>query len=443
MNDQGPAPTTREDVRPDTGLHPGSLWNRDFVLLCVSSFIGSIGAQFGLLAIPWLALQLSGSPLALGALLGLEGMTRAALMLVGGAICDAYAPRPILLAGACINICLSILMATLIWTGTVQLWILFPIALVTGALSGFTIPASGSIVPAMVTQNHLQSANAIIMGSQQIIGIFGPVIAGMVIGFFDKALPGISVVFAISALTFIVSAASLTAIGRGKIQWLQTTTTGDWLTSLKNSIVSGVAYVTGNPELRFFTIGAGLANLLVIGPIIVGIPVLAAQRFSGGAQTFGLLLASLSAGGLTGFALAASLPKPGNTGIRVAMVSLMTAMAIMMTGLAFSQNVWLDAALLLFSGIGNGYLTVLILTRVQLATAADMQGRVMSIFMLAGAGAAPLSQVISGAIAQQDVTLLFCGAGALCLLLSAWIANHAALKTSARPSAADRAANAG
>ena len=48
-------------------------------------------------------------------------------------------------------------------------------------------------------------------------------------------------------------------------------------------------------------------NFLLIGPILVGIPVLADTRLPEGAVAFGLLMSAFSGGNLVGYLLAGSL----------------------------------------------------------------------------------------------------------------------------------------
>ncbi len=56
---------------------------RDFRLLFIGPAMSLLGDQFTLIATPWLTLQLTDDPLALGFVLALEGIPRAAIMLFG------------------------------------------------------------------------------------------------------------------------------------------------------------------------------------------------------------------------------------------------------------------------------------------------------------------------------------------------------------------------
>ena len=68
-----------------------------------------------------------------------------------------------------------------------------------------------------------------------------------------------------------------------------------------------------------------------------------------------------------------------------------------------------------FCGIGTGVVNTYGLSWLQRRTVSAMQGRVMSLVMLASMGLTPLSYAASGAIADFNLTLLFVIAGGMML----------------------------
>jgi MFS family permease len=80
---------------------------RDFRLLFAGVSTSLLGDQFALIATPWLVLQLTDDPLALGTVLALEGIPRALFMLFGGAITDRFSPLAIMLAIRCCSMCIG------------------------------------------------------------------------------------------------------------------------------------------------------------------------------------------------------------------------------------------------------------------------------------------------------------------------------------------------
>jgi hypothetical protein len=68
------------------------------------------------------------------------------------------------------------------------------------------------------------------------------------------------------------------------------------------------------------------------------------------------------------------------------------------------------------AGFSSGAVNTFGISWLQRRTDPAMQGRVMSLVMLASLGLVPVSYALSGAIADLNVTLLFVGSGALMLL---------------------------
>jgi MFS family permease len=182
---------------------------RDFRLLWLGGSISMLGSQFSLVALPWLVLQLTGDPLALGIVLALGGIPRAAFILLGGAIADRFSPRTILVLCDWINFVLSALLALLVFTGLMQVWMLYVFSLITGLLAGFVMPAASSVLPVLVPENDLQAANSISMGTQQLTAFAGPALAGLIIGAYSKSVEGVAVAFTVDAITFAICAIML------------------------------------------------------------------------------------------------------------------------------------------------------------------------------------------------------------------------------------------
>lgn len=172
----------------------------DFRLLFAGSTTSLLGDQFALIATPWLTLQLTGDPLALGTVLAVEGIPRAVLMLLGGAITDRLSPRRIMLIADIIRFILTSLMAAAVLMGAVQIWMLYAFGLAFGLVAGFAIPAENSIVPMIVEAQDLQAGNSLMMGVTQMVGFIGPTLAGIVIGQFADSSFGSGLAFPSSFL---------------------------------------------------------------------------------------------------------------------------------------------------------------------------------------------------------------------------------------------------
>jgi MFS family permease len=399
---------------------------RDFRLLFAGATTSLLGDQFALIATPWLVLRLTGDPLVLGFVLALEGIPRAAFMLLGGAVTDRISPRLLMLLSDLIRFALTVWMAFVVLTGTVQMWMLYAFGLGFGLVAGFAIPAENSIVPKLVEERDLQAGNSIIMGISQLVGFVGPTVAGILIGGFSRSFMGIGLAFALDAISFAVSAITLWLMhGGGRPERSGKTPEPE---SVWASIGAGVKYLWGDKALRLMFLVVTAVNFLIVGPLLVGIPVLADQRFSGSAVAFGLLMSAYAGGNLAGYLLAGSLPRPSGNAMRVFIILLLGAFGAVIGSLGFIRFVWLDFSLMLLLGVGNGYLSILLFTWMQTRTPREMLGRMMSILMFSNTGLVPIAQAISGAVSKWSVTALFGSAGALVMLLTLWTAFQPGLR---------------
>jgi MFS family permease len=401
---------------------------RDFRLLFSGAATSILGDQFALIATPWLVLKLTGDPLALGIVLALEGIPRAVFILLGGAITDRFSPRLIMLTADVIRFVLTVWMALVVFSGTVQMWMLYAFGLGFGLVAGFAIPAGNSIVPMLVKEQDLQAGNSAMMGVSQLVGFIGPTIAGILIGKFSQSPLGIGLAFSINAVSFAVSAVCLWAMhGGGRLQPAAAGSAEK--ESVWASILAGMKYLWEDKAMRLMFLVVTAVNFLFVGPLLVGIPVLADQRLPEGALAFGLLVSAYAGGNLVGYLLAGSLPRPTGKTMQVFLIALLAAFGLALGSFGFIRSTWLDFVLMLLLGLGNGYIAIILFTWIQLRTPKAMLGRMMSILMLSNTGLVPISQAISGAVSKWSLTMLFVGAGALVLLVTLWTIPQPELKT--------------
>ncbi|MCP4420908.1 MAG: MFS transporter [Chloroflexi bacterium] len=170
-------------------------------------------------------------------------------------------------------------------------------------------------------------------------------------------------------------------------------------------------------------------NFLFVGPILVGIPVLADQRLAEGALAFGLLMSAFAGGNLGGYLIAGSLPRPSGRVMRLLLIVLLAAFGAALALIGFISSMWIDFGLMLLLGLGNGYITIILFTWIQTRVPKTMLGRIMSLVTLSSIGLLPVSQAISGAVGTQNLTLLFVLAGSFILLMTGWTAVQPGLVT--------------
>jgi MFS family permease len=380
---------------------------RDFRLLFTGESISVLGDYFHFVALAWLTLQLTGSGLALGSVLMVAAIPRALFMLVGGALSDRWSPRSLMLYSNALRAVLVGVIAGLVLTGQIQLWHLYLMAAAFGVVDALFYPAINSILPMLVDEPTLAPANALMQGSQQLAGLIGPAIAGVVI-----ALVHTGPAFAIDAISFAVAATALLFVVGGR---RPAKASGEEHPNLLGSIRAGFGYAWGDPAVRSLLLLTAAFNFAFNGPLLVGLPFLADHVLGGGSATFGILLSAYGGGAVVG-AVAASRRVP-----RLGTIVLVTAtgMGVALGLIGVAPNIPTAFAMLAAIGIGAGFLNVHIISWLQGRTPAELRGRVMSIVMLGSIGLAPVSYALAGAIVDFGaVAVMYALAGAIVVAAS-------------------------
>jgi len=408
---------------------------RDFRLLFTGEGVSLLGDQFYFIALPWLVLQLSASTVVLGAVLALQGVPRAAFMLVGGAVSDRFSPRRVMIGSNVARLTLVALLGALVLGGAVHTWMLFVVAAAYGVADGFFYPAQSAIVPVLAATDQLSAANAFVQGLDQVAQAVGPVLAGLLIASLARGrvgLEGVGIALAIDAATFVVSIASLTlmrvdarAPRRGVVELVDGTVVGPVAegqadaapSALWDSIKEGLSYMWADPLLRVLLLLILAVNFLAVGPLLVGVPALADQRLPGGAQAYGAIMSAFGGGSLAGLAVAGVVRRPPARLIGHVLLGVCALFGVGIAVLGFAQS--LAAALVpaAFMGFAAGYLMVSFFTWVQARTPQRLMGRMMSLIIFASVGLVPVSQALSGAVASWSVTGLFVIAAVLLSLV--------------------------
>ena len=389
------------------------LRNRNFRLLWIGEGISLLGDQFYLIALPWLVLALTGDALAVGTVLAAAGIPRALFMLVGGALTDRFTPRRLMINSNLARMAVTAVLAALIATNLIQVWMLYALALLFGLADAFFFPAQTSIVPKLVDRNQLQAGNALIQGTAQLSLFVGPIVAGLLVSTLDggasRSTSGIALAIAIDSLSFIASVTALSLIKTENAG----ERAGNGKSGVLASIREGLLYVWHDPTLRMvFPITLGL-NILINGPFAVGIPVLARTRFSEGAAAFGLIMSLFGGGALLGTVLAGALPKPSRKWLGTISLSVISLMGVGLAVIGVAPTMTIAAAAGLLMGIANGYANINLISWLQQKVAPEMIGRVMSLVMFAAIGLNPISNALAGALIGLNITVLLVCAGLL------------------------------
>lgn len=391
--------------------------NRDFRLLFAGSSVSMVGDQFTLVALPWLVLEVTGSPAQLGLVLAVMALPRAAFMLIGGAVVDRLSPRRVLLTARGANAVLTGVLAALVLAGSIHMWTIYALAFAIGLCTAFAYPAGGSILPQLVAPAQLHAANSTIMGMRQLSMLIGPALAGLLVtagsahaGAADASAGahGTGLAFAVDAVSFLFSVASLLAIRIPSELDLRAAPAD----SVFAQVWEAIRAIWRDTQLRSFIAYMAFVSVLVMGPLQVGLPLFAKSRFSEGAAAFGWLMTANGAGMLLGTVMSISITRLVRGRLGILMPSLDAAAGLALAALSAVHSVLTGAALLVLTGLFAGTVQIAIVTWLQRRVPQAMMGRAMSVVFFTFFGLAPLAAALAGGLLKViSLSQLFIGAG--------------------------------
>ncbi|WP_416965982.1 MFS transporter [Streptomyces sp. Agncl-13] len=385
----------------DNRKHP-SIWrHRDFLLLWGGQTVSEMGSQVTVLALPLVAVVLlEATPFQVGLLSAAETSAYLLVALPAGAIVDRV-PKLRLMIWCNLALFLVIGSVPLAHAvGALTLAQLYAVALVSSVFSVFFTVAYQSYLPVLLDRDQLMDGNGKVAVSQSVAQIAGPGLgAGLV------ALVGAAGAMAADALSFALSAGSLTAIRTRERRRpsaeadRRPPAEADRRPRLWAQIREGLAYVTRDPILRNSVAFNGTANFFVIMVEILG-PVFLIRTLHLRPALVGLLLALGAVGGVAGGVAARYLARKVGSA-RISWIS-MTVLSLPGLLIPLAGHGWW---VLLF---GFGWISwtfastvagVSLTTYRQAACPPDMLGRVSAAARWITWGTLPLGGVAGGVLA--------------------------------------------
>lgn len=258
---------------------------RSFVLLWSGQTVSRLGDSFYTIALAWWVLQKTGSATAMGGVLICSTIPMILCLLFGGVAVDRFPRVYLMLASDLLRGVVVVLVALLALLQWLELWQIFVLSALFGAVDAFFYPAARAITPDLVPTELLPAANSLENLSAQGAAFIGPAIAALII-----ALGGTWRAFALDGLSFLISSACLVALPR--VPALHQG--GEKEDGVLQDIQQGIKAVLDSPWLWVTLVIASVSTIFLVGPSEAALPLLVKQRF-GEQVGFLALLTSMSA----------------------------------------------------------------------------------------------------------------------------------------------------
>ena len=377
--------------------------HRNYRIFFTGQLVSLAGSWMQNVALAWLVIELSGSPLAVGALVFWRFVPFTLFALVAGALADRFEPRRLVMATQAVAMAISVVLAVTTLTGTATLPLVYVLAALGGITLAFDAPGRQALTFELVGRRELPNAVALNAGLFNGSRVIGPAIAGVVI-----AAAGTGVCFVINAISFLAVLTALAAVRVDELHPVER----DPSAGLLGGTRAAFAFALNDPQLRIV-----LAVVTIVSTVgfnfHVLVPLLAADTLRVGPEGFGFLSATFGLGALTGALITATsrgaswrLLATGSAGFGVLALAIAPIHAA------------LPAGVLLFAiGVSFTLFTANANALVQLGAPDHLRGRMIGLYLFAFVGLAPIGGLFTGWLVELGGTeLAFAVAGVTALL---------------------------
>ncbi|HKE78259.1 MAG TPA: MFS transporter [Solirubrobacteraceae bacterium] len=277
---------------------PASLRERGpFRLLFWGQALSVIGDRITPIAIAFAVLGI-GTATDLGVVLAAGGVPFALFALAGGVWADRIGRRRIMLASDVVRAVVQAATATLLLTGSAEVWMLVVLSFVYGTASALFMPALIGLIPQTVEPERLQEANALLSLTRSVANVAGPTLAGVLI-----AASGSGEAIAVDAATFAISAMFLARLRPVAAPEADVGEHESFLAGLRE----GWSEVRSRAWLRWGLGAMSAYHVFVLPAVFVLGPTLA-ERDLNGASSWAAIVTCFGVGSIIGNVVALRLP---------------------------------------------------------------------------------------------------------------------------------------
>lgn len=375
------------------------LFNRNFTLLWSGQFVSQLGNSAHAIAALYYVKEATGAPIAVGFLLFLGAITGILFGPLAGALADKGDKRWILIASDLVSAGATLGLALLVFVlpremAGVGVVAVIGVAFITNASGTFFGPAMGSLLPTIVPDDALRKANSLYRMGARVTELLGNLLGGVIF-----AIIGAVQLFLFNALSYgvgalltwkaVVPRPMMPAGGRDQTLGMRRL--------LKDFVAVFQELRTVPGAARVFLMAMGI-NLMA-APIFVLLPFHVEDAMGGGAAHYGILMATMIAGSLGGYAIAGlgRLPSWARGGSVAAAVCIMCASFI---GVGTSTTLVQGACWMLLAGLSHGYWSILFETALQKEIRREFLGRTFAAFGLVGRSMMPVGYLVGGIMGE-------------------------------------------
>lgn len=387
-------------LRSLSGLSRGfaALESRNFRLYWFGQGISRIGTWMQQISLPWLVLELGGTPIQLGIVAALEFVPSLLLAPFGGVFVDRLDKRRTLLVTQSLATVQVIVLLALTLAGMITIPLVMLLSLALGVVNALDMPVRQALAADVVARPLLP--NAIALNSMAFNGarVIGPALGGLMIALgvnlFGSTTGGIAFNFAVNAVSYLAVLFSIWRMDPAQIRRMPHEGQG---APMLDSLREGFAFAWRSPTILWALVLLGFVATFGLNFRIL-LPLYAQDVLGLDADGYGFLYAATGLGSLIG-------------AVSLAYMRQRRALALMLGGgllfallvIALSRVSTLPLAVPL--ALGAGLTSMLMINTVNATVQANVtdavRGRVMALYVTVFAGTSPIGGIFAGAVAER------------------------------------------
>lgn len=396
--------------KPPSAKTFGALHSRDFRLMFFGQCLSIVGDGAYVTVLGWFVYELTKSATMVAVVLGTVTTAKLLALLFGGALADRYDRRRLMILSDLVRGIATSVLAACTALHLSHIALLIGIAALVGLFDSLFTPSFSGIVPSVVEESMLGSANGLIGFVRASGAIAGPTLGGVLYAAFGPAS-----VFGVDAFTFFWAAVLVALSRRGQ----QPSGAEVRITPLRplRDIAEGARYVRSMPVLVISIPVAAVSMMLSDAPTQTLMPRLVAEHFRGGSVLLGMFQTAIG----LGFAVGALLAARASRGRRRALL-IFTGWAtshLVCAILVLQPYALAGVALSAMRGTLTGFGTSLWETLLMHLVPRDKLSRVFSVDSFGASGLLPLGYALAGLVAPlaSASTLVAIGQGVAGVLM--------------------------
>ena len=352
--------------------------------------IGSlVGAWMQSVALPWLVLQLGGSPLQLGMVMAFLFGPSMIIAPLGGVLADRVDKRRTLIVVNLVAMAQAAALFVMAATGVIEIWHVYVLALVAGVSGAVEMPVRQSFVAELVPREDLVNAIALSSTSFNLSRVIGPAIAGVTIATF-----GVASNFGINAVSYLSVLIGLLRIDSTRFHQVERPSI---VPSVRSSLAEGIRYARSTPTVLWpLVLLGGTAALAMNFQTLL--PLYTRDALGMDSGGYGAIYAAMGLGALVG-SLALAFATSQRPLVRL-IVGGGAVFLVLAFALGFVRVPWVAFALVIGIGLASMLMVNTINVTIQNSVPDALRGRVMALYVTVFAGTAPVGGLLAGGLAQ-------------------------------------------